>query len=170
MRRNKKSAAGVQMTHSKDSLDSISAKTVSTFDGISADQMYREHILDHYKNPRNQGTLKDALHSHEDNPLCGDEIDMYIEIKDNKIKNISFTSEGCAISQASASMLTEYVKGKDIEKIAALSRESMQELLGIDVTAMRVKCMMLPLKAVKMIVFRQMGKQKENERMIEGEL
>ena len=143
------------------------SKNIGTFDGVSADQMYREHILDHYKNPRNHGTLatKNTLHMHDVNPLCGDEIDMYVEIKNNKISEIKFSGKGCAISQSSASILTEEIKKskKDINDIAKLSREDLQDLLGIDITAMRVKCMMLPLKVVKMIIYKHLGKKMEGE-------
>ena len=133
--------------------------TLQTFDGVQADQMYREHILDHYKNPRNKGILKNALHQHENNPLCGDQIDMYMTIEDDKIKEVSFVSQGCAISQASASMLTESIKNKNIDEVAKMNQHTMKDLLGIDVTAMRVKCMMLPLKATKMIVLKQIGRE-----------
>ena len=132
--------------------------TVQTFEGVDADQMYREHILDHYKNPRKRGVIKNALHQHEDNPLCGDEVDMYITIKENKIADISYTNQGCAISQASASILSEAIKGKDIRDIAAMKQQDMKELLGIGITAMRVKCMMLPLKAARMIILKHLGR------------
>src|SRR3989338_7785848 len=139
------------------------SKSIGTFEGVSADQMYREHILDHYKNPRNHGTLNtknnksnNVLHMHDVNPLCGDEIDMYVEIKKNKISDIKFSGKGCAISQSSASILTEEIKNgkKDVTDITKLSREDLQDLLGINITAMRVKCMMLPLKVIKMIIYK----------------
>ena len=150
----KESAADVRMKTSR---------SIGTFDGVSADQMYREHILDHYKNPRNHGTLKNALHMHDVNPLCGDEIDMYITIKNKKISDIKFSGKGCAISQASASVLTESIKSKDIEEITNLTREDLKDMLGIDITAMRVKCMMLPLKVIKMIIYKHLGKEMDGE-------
>src|SRR3989344_1441967 len=152
MHSNKKSTKGVQM--SKSSL--ADSKSIGTFDGVSADQMYREHILDHYKNPRNHGTIntKTAEHMHDVNPLCGDEIDVYITIKNDQIKNIKFTGKGCAISQASASVLTESIKSKDINDISKMTRDDLQDLLGIEITAMRVKCMMLPLKVIKLIIYK----------------
>ncbi|MBS3138227.1 SUF system NifU family Fe-S cluster assembly protein [Candidatus Woesearchaeota archaeon] len=136
---------------------------MQTFEGVHADQMYREHILDHYKNPRNKGALKNALHQHENNPLCGDEVDMYMTFEDNNIKEVSFVSQGCAISQASASILTESIKDKNINAITTMKQQDMKELLGIDVTPMRVKCMMLPLKAAKMIIFRHLGRVTEGD-------
>ena len=136
---------------------SADSAAVSTFEGISADQMYREHILDHYKNPRNKGKMENALHRHENNPLCGDEVEMYLHIEEDKIKDASFISQGCAISQASASMLTDAIKSKNTNTVAGMTQEDMRELLGIEVTAMRVKCMMLPLKAAKMIIFEYLG-------------
>ena len=139
------------------------SKSIGTFEGVSADQMYREHILDHYKNPINHGTIKNALHMHDVNSLCGDEIDMYISIKNNKISDIKFSGKGCAISQASASVLAENIKRKDIEEVTKLTREDIQDLLGIDITAMRVKCMMLSLKVVKLIIYKHLGKEMDGE-------
>src|SRR3989338_1655051 len=136
---------------------------MQTFEGVDADQMYREHILDHYKNPRNKGILKNALHQHENNPLCGDEVDIYMTFDGDKIKEVSFVSQGCAISQASASILTESIKNKNISTITTMKQHDMKELLGIDVTPMRVKCMMLPLKAAKMIIFRHLGRVREGD-------
>lgn len=129
----------------------INAQTIGTFEGVEIDQMYREHILDHYKNPRNKGRL-DGLHFHDENPLCGDEIDIYVFVEDGAIRDISFEGNGCAISQASASILTENVKGKNVENIKKMRREEMQELLGITVSVMRVKCMMLALVALKKLL------------------
>ncbi len=129
----------------------INAQTVGTFEGVEIDQMYREHILDHYKNPRNKGKLQ-GLHFHDENPLCGDEIDIYVNVEHGAIRDIAFEGNGCAISQASASILTEEVKGKRIEEIKQMGREEMGELLGITLSVMRVKCMMLGLVALKKLL------------------
>ena len=100
---------------------------------------------------------------HDVNSLCGDEIDMYISIKNNKISDIKFSGKGCAISQASASGLAENIKRKDIDEVTKLTREDIQDLLGIDITAMRVKCMMLSLKVVKLIIYKHLGKEMDGE-------
>lgn len=131
----------------------INAQTVGTFQGVDVDQIYREHILDHYRNPRNKGKI-DGLHLHDENPLCGDQIDVYVAVDDGKVKEISFEGNGCAVSQASASILTEAVKGKEAEEVINMGREEMQELLGITVSVMRVKCMMLALVALKKLLRR----------------
>jgi len=139
-----------------------SQKIVQNFEGISADQMYREHILDHYRNPRNKGEIKNAIHQHEKNPLCGDEIDMYLNIKKDRIKDVKFQGSGCAISQSSASILTDYIKGKNVHDVLkTLEKNNLQELVGIEATAMRVKCMMLSAKAVKVIIYKYLGDKHE---------
>lgn len=129
----------------------INAQTIGTFEGIEIDQMYREHILDHYRNPRNKGKLQ-GLHFHDKNPLCGDEIDLYALVHDGMLTNISFEGNGCAVSQASASILTDHVKGKKVDQITSMGREEMEQLLGITVSVMRVKCMMLALVALKKLL------------------
>jgi nitrogen fixation protein NifU and related proteins len=106
--------------------------------------MYRENLLDHYKNPRNFGGLTGCdLSNREDNPLCGDEIGIHVKFKDDTLFEIMFEGHGCAISQASASMLTEFVKGKSLEDVRKFSREDMLSLLMVEVTPMRLKCALL---------------------------
>ena len=134
---------------------------LGTFEGVEIDQIYREHLLDHYREPRNSGRIDGAEHFHDLNPLCGDEIEMFVEFDGGSIKDIKFTGQGCAISQASASILTEDVKGKDAGKIKELDFDAMQEMVGIKITAARVKCMMLPLKVLKTIVYLHEGKKLE---------
>lgn len=134
-------------------------KPLATFEGIEIDQMYREHLLDHYNNPRNVGTLEHAEHFHDVNPLCGDEVEMFVRFERGCIADIRFTGRGCAISQASASMLTEAAKGKEGDVVTLMDRERMQELVGIEVAPMRVKCMMLPLKVLKTLVYMHQGKR-----------
>src|SRR3989344_6332029 len=96
------------------------------------EQMYHENILDHYKHPHNFGRMPDAsVHHHEYNPLCGDEIEMFLKIEDGKIGSIRFAGKGCAISQASASMLTEAVKGKTLAGAEALTKDTVLDILGI---------------------------------------
>ena len=112
--------------------------------------IYREIIMDHYKSPRNFGTLKEYdLTSHEYNPLCGDEITIYIKLNSNKIKDIKFNGSGCAISMATSSILTEHLIGKELNEINNLNREDIINMLGTELSISRVKCAMLALVAMK---------------------
>jgi nitrogen fixation NifU-like protein len=114
------------------------------------DQFYREYILDHYKNPRNFGRLENPDISHEeDNPLCGDVIGIDIRISDGAIEDVRFHGRGCAISQASASLLTEKIKGMSLEEAKAIGKEDVLGELGIDISAARLKCALLSLKVLK---------------------
>ena len=115
------------------------------------DDFYREFILDHYKNPHNFGELADATHRyHDTNPLCGDEITMFLKIgADDRVEDVSFSGKGCAISQASASILTDEVRGKTLDELKAIDRDHVIESLGITLTPARVKCALLSLKALK---------------------
>ncbi|OIP83606.1 SUF system NifU family Fe-S cluster assembly protein [Candidatus Roizmanbacteria bacterium CG2_30_33_16] len=115
--------------------------------------IYKETIIDHYQNPRNFGKLKQFQHSVKlNNPFCGDEITLYINIQEKKIKEISFQAKGCAISIASASLLTENVKGKTKEQLRKLNRDFIIKMLGIDLGINRLKCALLPLDALKQIL------------------
>ncbi len=115
------------------------------------DDMYREVILDHYKNPRNFGTLDPADISYEDdNPLCGDKIRIDLRLdENNRIKEVAFSGHGCAISQASASMLTEEILGKTLDEVKQFGKEQILELLGIELGPVRLKCALLSLKVLK---------------------
>ncbi|HEY5258068.1 MAG TPA: SUF system NifU family Fe-S cluster assembly protein [Candidatus Baltobacteraceae bacterium] len=115
------------------------------------DDFYRDYILDHYRNPRNFGTLDVADASAEDvNPLCGDQIRMELRVDDSgAISDIRFSGKGCAISQASASMLTETVKGMNLADVARLSKEAVLENVGIGISPTRMKCAMLGLRVLK---------------------
>lgn len=115
------------------------------------DDFYREFILDHYKNPHNFGELPDATHRyHDTNPLCGDEITMYLKIgADERVEDVKFSGKGCAISQASASILTDEVKGKTLDELKAIDRDHVLENLGITLSPARIKCALLSLKALK---------------------
>lgn len=115
--------------------------------------LYQDIILDHYHNPRHFGSLKSPTKKNQTlNPSCGDKISMEIIEKDGKVKEIAFSGEGCAISMASASMLTEYAVGKSLEELKILTPDSMIKLLGIEVSASRLKCALLPLEALKRLV------------------
>ncbi len=112
--------------------------------------MYRDYILDHYKNPRNAGELPGATNSYKDsNPLCGDEITMSLLIADDRVQDVRFQGKGCAISQASASILTEEIKGKTLDEVKAIDRQHILENLGIPISPARVKCALLGLKTLK---------------------
>jgi nitrogen fixation protein NifU and related proteins len=115
------------------------------------DDFYREFILDHYKNPHNFGELADATHRyHDTNPLCGDEITMYLKIgAGDRVDDVAFEGKGCAISVASASILTDEVRGKTLDELKALDRDHVLENLGITLTPARLKCALLSLKALK---------------------
>lgn len=112
--------------------------------------LYRQNILDHYKNPQNFGKLEEAsAKAHEANPLCGDEINLYLLFDDeNKVKKVKFNGTGCAISMAAASMLTEELKGKTLENLVQISYNDIIELLGVQISPARVKCAELPIKAL----------------------
>jgi nitrogen fixation NifU-like protein len=97
-----------------------------------SDDIYREIILDHYRNPRNKGKLVEAdVSIHDSNPLCGDEIDIHLKVDGNKIKDIKFEGRGCAISQASASMLTEMIMGKPLTSVKDLTKDDILENIGL---------------------------------------
>jgi nitrogen fixation NifU-like protein len=115
------------------------------------DDFYKEYILDHYRNPRNFGHLERVDATAEDlNPLCGDTIKMELALDaEGRVEDVKFSGRGCAISQASASMLTESVKGMKLEDVARLSQESVLENVGIGISPTRMKCAMLGLKVLK---------------------
>ena len=113
------------------------------------DDLYRDYILEHYRRPHNFGVLEGATASHEGaNPLCGDRITMQLGIRDGKVAEVAFTGRGCAISQASASLLTDEVKGMTVEAATAYRADDLLELLGIDISPARLKCAMLSLETL----------------------
>ena len=108
--------------------------------------MYRQQILDHYKNPRNYGELEDATFSHVgENPMCGDEIRMDVRLGEDEetIERVAFTGDGCAISQASASLLSTQLQGKTIDGLLEMDRDDIVDMLGVDISPMRMKCAVL---------------------------
>jgi nitrogen fixation NifU-like protein len=114
------------------------------------DQFYRDYILDHYKNPRNYGRLEHPDITHEeDNPLCGDVIGMDFQVKDGVIEDIRFRGRGCAISQASASLLTERLKGMSLDEAKKINKDDVLGELGIEISPARIKCALLSLKVLK---------------------
>jgi nitrogen fixation NifU-like protein len=117
---------------------------------MSTDALYREAILDHYKHPRRKGHLAQAdISYHDHNPFCGDEITIELKVEEGKVVDASFDGRGCAISQASASMLMEEIVGMSLDELKALDKEYMLDLLGIEIGPVRLKCALLALKALK---------------------
>jgi nitrogen fixation NifU-like protein len=122
------------------------------------DDLYRENILDHYKHPRNHGHLEHADVSAEGfNPLCGDQLELELEIVDGRIADIAFDGRGCSISQAATSMMTELVKGKTVEEAAALTKDDITAELGIPLSPVRLKCALLGLGTLRVALNRHAG-------------
>jgi nitrogen fixation protein NifU and related proteins len=115
------------------------------------DDVYREYILEHYKHPHNWGEIDDAdLEFEDSNPLCGDELKVQLKVDaDNRVETVAFSGHGCAISQASASMASDEVKGMRVEELLKLDKSFVLDLLGIDISATRIKCALLSLKVLK---------------------
>ena len=118
------------------------------------EEIYRENILEHYKHPRNRGTLDHPDITYEDaNPLCGDRIRMDLKVRDGRVEQVAFSGHGCSISQAAASMLCERIEGRPLEEIKALTREDVLDMLGIELGPVRLKCGLLALKTLKAGVY-----------------
>ena len=118
-------------------------------DGSEEEEIYKENILDHYKKPRNFGRLDNADFVHKElNPLCGDSIEISLKVNKNKIKDIKFDGHGCAISRAAMSMLTEKIKGMNVEDVLNLNHDDIMNMLGIKIGVVRMKCALLSLKTL----------------------
>jgi nitrogen fixation protein NifU and related proteins len=119
------------------------------------DDLYRDNIIDHYKNPRYRGHLDpNDIHFEDDNPLCGDHIEITLQVDETgKVKDGRFDGKGCAISQASADLLIESIIGKPIEEVKQLSKQNILDMLGIELGPVRLKCALLPLKVLKAGVY-----------------
>jgi nitrogen fixation NifU-like protein len=114
------------------------------------DALYRDYILDHYKSPRNFGELElRDLEWHDHNPLCGDELGVHVRVEDGKIAELRFHGQGCAISQAAASIASEELVGMSVEDVPRLPADWMIDLLGIDISPTRRKCALLNLKVMR---------------------
>jgi nitrogen fixation protein NifU and related proteins len=114
------------------------------------EDLYRDNIIDHYQNPRNYGTLEHPDISYEDsNPVCGDELRIDLQVKDNTVVDARFSGHGCSISQASASMLTEEIIGKTLEEVKQIDKQYLLDVLGIPLGPVRLKCALLSLKVLK---------------------
>jgi nitrogen fixation protein NifU and related proteins len=124
------------------------------------DNLYREVILDHYKNPRGHGVIEDAdAEAEGQNPLCGDEVSIYVAFGDDDetIDEVKFSGRGCAISQAATSMLMEMVKGRKATEVAALDKNQLLDEIGIPLTPVRLKCAMLGLTTLKVALHKAKG-------------
>ena len=130
--------------------------------------IYSEIILDYYRYPRNKGTLSHAqIHARDSNPLCGDVVEMQMALDEkNSVKDVKFNGQGCAISQASASMLTELVKGKSLDEVRKISKEDILSLIGGQLTAVRLKCALLSLKVLKTGIYDYIGSNEANKEEI----
>ncbi len=112
--------------------------------------LYREQILDHYRNPRNYGTIEDPDITFEDtNPLCGDRVRIDMKVENGRIAEIKFSGRGCAISQAAASILTEMVQGESLEEVREITAQDLLDELGVEISPARRKCALLSLKVLK---------------------
>jgi nitrogen fixation NifU-like protein len=124
------------------------------------DQMYREVILDHYKNPRGHGELEDAdAHADGQNPLCGDEVSIYVAFAEDgeTIDEVKFSGRGCAISQAATSMLTEMVQGKTALAVGTMDKQELLDEIGIQLSPVRLKCAVLGLTTLKVALHKAKG-------------
>jgi nitrogen fixation protein NifU and related proteins len=124
------------------------------------DQLYREVILDHYKNPRGHGVIAEAdAEAEGQNPLCGDEVSIYVRFGEDQdtIDEVKFSGRGCAISQAATSMLIEMVQGKKASEVAGLDKDELLDEIGIPLTPIRLKCAMLGLTTLKVALHKAKG-------------
>lgn len=130
------------------------------------EQFYREYILDHYRNPRNFGRLEEADITHEEyNPFCGDLVGMDFKVSDGVIQDVRFHGRGCAISQASASLMTERLKGMPLEEARGISKDDVLDELGIDISPARLKCALLSLKVLKVGAYGLSGDDESEEEL-----
>ncbi|MGO8948090.1 MAG: Fe-S cluster assembly sulfur transfer protein SufU [Ktedonobacterales bacterium] len=113
------------------------------------DDLYRQYILEHYREPRNYGTLEHAeIHAADTNPLCGDRIAIDLSLHDGRVDQVRFSGRGCAISQASASMLTERIEGASLEELRALTPQDIFDMLGVEIGPARQRCALLSLRVL----------------------
>ncbi len=127
------------------------------------DDLYREQILDHYKNPHNFGEIPDADITQEgDNPLCGDVVTLFLKLEDGKLRAIKFRGRGCAISQASASILTDLVIGMPLEAVRRFPSKALLDELGIQVSPARMKCATLAVNTLRVALNGESGEEDED--------
>jgi len=140
--------------------------------GIGGSDMYRQQILDHYKNPRNYGEIEDATYTHVgENPMCGDTIEMDVVLDDDEetIESVAFRGDGCAISQASASMLSERLEGMALDELREMDRDDIIDMLGVEISPMRVKCAVLAEKVAQDGADIYFGEKNVDKTMTEGD-
>ena len=114
------------------------------------DDLYRDYILEHYRRPHNFGVLENATATQEGaNPLCGDRITLQLRVADGQIAGVGFTGRGCAISQASASLLTDEIKGKKVDDVVGMRANDVLDMLGIEISPARMKCALLSLETLQ---------------------
>lgn len=114
------------------------------------DDLFRETILEHHRNPSCHGSLENPDFAYEDsNPLCGDRVRMEFRVEDGRVAQVRWNGQGCSISQASASMLCERIEGRPLEEVKAITREDILDMLGIELGPVRLKCALLSLKTMK---------------------
>ena len=134
---------------SADQVKAIDPNKLTEAELTEDQEIYKENILDHYRYPRNFGKELSCTYSHSElNPLCGDELELFVNIDDGKISSVKFNGRGCAISLASASMLTEDIVGKTLTDIKAINREDILSMLGIPLGPVRLRCALLSLKTL----------------------
>ncbi len=132
---------------------------------MTSSEMYTEIILDYYRNPKNFGVLENPSASARDtNPLCGDIIEMQFVVKNGLITDVRYNGKGCAISQASASMLTEIVKGKSVKESIQFDKSEIVDLLGIQISPVRLKCALLCMKVMKLALYNYLGEDYSAEK------
>lgn len=137
------------MKISKEQAASIDRNEIASSELTEEQELYKENIIDYYKHPRNKEEMKEYnCKEREINPLCGDEITLYLIIDKGKIKKATYTGKGCAISQASISMLTEKLKDMPITEAKKLKKEDIFAMLGIPISFVRTKCALLSLKTL----------------------
>ena len=121
---------------------------------IDEEEIYQDHILDHFEDPYHRGHCQGATHAHEDdNPLCGDVVQVELKIDDDQVQEAWFDGDGCCISQASASMLMEEIEGKSVDQVKEFNAEQMLELFQARLTPNRQKCCLLPWRVVQTALF-----------------
>ncbi len=111
---------------------------------------FPKHIIEHYRRPRNYGEIEGAnVIVKDSNRLCGDYVEIYLKFEGKRISDISFKGQGCMMSQASASMLTELIKGKEVDEVLKITKNDITKMLGLELDPVRMKCAMLPLVAIR---------------------
>jgi len=115
--------------------------------------IYREQLMEHYKNPRNRGRIDDAqVEVIENNPMCGDVISMQLKVTDGMIEKVVFDGSACAVTIASSSVLTDALSGKSLEEAKRMTKDELLDLLGVELTTSRIKCASLPLEALHTLI------------------